>query len=188
MGRDLGVEGSKGIIQYSETEKELPSSYRRPEGQILINESEFRLQYAKRSPDIPHEARFAQQLDSAVQIGFLDLLGERYYGTGAMDASERLIGYSPYVGGFMAELAGTGPLVTTGVVAGVYAIAAGIDYYDARLAMKNTRPLAVLKLKRWSMAPCGVPIERRIEALTRSTSSLKKNAKPKIVRYLPDLE
>lgn len=163
MGKEM-VTSSKGVVSYSPTDLQLPSTYRRPHGKIIFNESEFCKEFKDEdSIDESAETKFVRQLDRSVRGGLVNLAAERYGKPQSMVRYERSAGLAPYITSGLSELAGVGTLAASGIFAALYAVALGADYHGARLALGKGASLGALKLKRWSITPCGMPVERHTE-------------------------
>ena len=177
-------DSTSATMSYATEEAGLPSGYQRPQGILRVNEERI-LGTANRDTFLS-PAKQIQELDNTLRMGMLALFSARYLRRESMSFDERFTSVAPFWTALAAELfLSAPPLLSGAIYATGYGLAFAVDYHDARRVLgKNARPSA-LERKRWSLLPCGVPTERKAEALMRIMSVVNKNPKPRIAKYVP---
>lgn len=168
-------------VERSDIDWDLPSSYQRPKGILSINGSSARAE----NDDEPSAQAQVHELDYAMRIGMVELFAARYNKLDSMTFNERILGGAPFWSSLLVETVGhASPLTAAAVYAGAYAVILAGDYHDAwRVLGKDASPSA-LNLKRWSLFPCGVPVERKMEVQLSTMGAFNANPRPTFVKYV----
>jgi hypothetical protein len=171
-------------LQRSELDKSLPSSYQRPYARLRIRSNSIHDKDDETVVVSPK--RQVQNLERQMRSGMIDLFSQWYNGKEGVDLQERVGGSTPFMGAWAFDtLANVSTLATAAVYVGAYAVIVGAEYHDVRQATRHNSDAPFIKQKRWSVTPCGVPTERKLEMLTRAAFGLCHN-RPTFVRLSND--
>jgi hypothetical protein len=158
--------GTKASLYYPEEQQGLPSSYQRPRATLYVRQADEPSSSARKRS-------FEYELGTELAVGMLALYIKRFKERNSMPRSERTLGLTPFLASVaVEEFMDSAPWLTASVYAGGYALIAAGDYFDARRILGKDAQPPIWRQKRWSLKPCGAPVERTAEIVARSLWTL----------------